>query len=69
VSRAFYHKELQIDLLKEEMVFDTLHVTFQLTFDNFAYGASTLVLTHEEKHLPVNASVLLEIFPFCLVFG
>ncbi|KAF4526892.1 hypothetical protein B566_EDAN014514, partial [Ephemera danica] len=69
VSRHFYHKEMKIELVREEMMFDTLHVTFQLSFDNRAFGQSTLVLSHEEKHLPVSANVLFEIFPFCIVFG
>ncbi|XP_065347406.1 soluble guanylate cyclase 88E-like isoform X1 [Cloeon dipterum] len=70
VSRHFYGKEMQIELMKEEMVFDTLHVTFQLTFDNRAFGESTLVLFRDEKHLPsVNANLLFEIFPFSIVFG
>jgi len=69
VSRHFYGKDMHIELLKEEMMFDTLHVTFQLTFDNRAFGESTLVLSREEKFLPVNSSVLFEIFPFSIVFG
>ncbi|XP_059483140.1 soluble guanylate cyclase 88E isoform X2 [Neocloeon triangulifer] len=69
VSRHFYGKEMQIELCKEEMVFDTLHVTFQLTFDNRAFGESTLVLKRDEKFLPVNSSLLFEIFPFSIVFG
>lgn len=60
---------MQIELMKEEMMFDTLHVTFQLTFDNIAYDEDTLVLTRDEKFLPVNSNVLFEIFPFCIVFG
>lgn len=54
--------------MREELLFDTIHVTFQLTFDNRAFTLASLTMTREEKHLPVSASVLFEIFPFCIVF-
>ncbi|CAH0721164.1 unnamed protein product, partial [Brenthis ino] len=69
VARHFYHKEMRIELLREELLFDTVHVTFQLTFDNRAFTLASLAMTREEKHLPISASVLFEIFPFCIVFG
>ncbi|XP_033322486.1 guanylyl cyclase at 88E isoform X1 [Megalopta genalis] len=69
VARHFYHKELQIELVREEVLFDTVHVTFQLTFDNRAFTQASLAMTREEKHLPIGAFVLFEIFPFCIVFG
>ncbi|XP_024941625.1 soluble guanylate cyclase 88E isoform X2 [Cephus cinctus] len=69
VARHFYHKELQIELVREEVLFDTVHVTFHLTFDNRAFTLASLAMTREEKHLPIGASVLFEIFPFCIVFG
>ncbi|XP_014295321.2 soluble guanylate cyclase 88E [Microplitis demolitor] len=69
VARHFYHKELIIELIREEVLFDTVHVTFQLTFDNRAFTFASLAMTREEKHLPIGASVLFEIFPFCIVFG
>ncbi|VVC94582.1 unnamed protein product [Leptidea sinapis] len=52
-----------------ELLLDTVHVTFQLTFDNRAFTLASLAMTREEKHLPISASVLFEIFPFCIVFG
>nr|XP_018913545.1 PREDICTED: soluble guanylate cyclase 88E isoform X2 [Bemisia tabaci] len=69
VARHFYHKEMRIELVREELLFDTIHVTFQLTFDNRAFTLASLTMTREEKHLPVSASVLFEIFPFCIVFS
>lgn len=69
VARHFYHKEMRIELVKEELLFDMVHVTFQLTFDNRAFSFASLAMTREEKHLPISASVLFEIFPFCIVFG
>ncbi|XP_049836050.1 soluble guanylate cyclase 88E [Schistocerca gregaria] len=69
VARHFYHKEMRIELVREELLFDTVHVTFQLTFDNRAFTLASLTMTREEKHLPISASMLFEIFPFCIVFG
>ncbi|KAJ8976836.1 hypothetical protein NQ317_011832 [Molorchus minor] len=68
VARHFYHKEMKIELVREELLFDMVHVTFQLTFDNRAFTLASLAMTREEKHLPISASVLFEIFPFCIVF-
>ncbi|XP_053679980.1 soluble guanylate cyclase 88E [Anopheles nili] len=69
VARHFYHKEMQIELVKSDLLGETNHYTFQLTFDNRAFSLATLAMTREEKHLPISASVLFEIFPFCIVFG
>ncbi|XP_031764215.1 soluble guanylate cyclase 88E isoform X1 [Galleria mellonella] len=69
VARHFYNKDMRIELVREELLFDTVHVTFQLTFDNRAFTLASLAMTREEKHLPISASVLFEIFPFCIVFG
>lgn len=60
---------MHIELVREEILFDTVHVTFQLTFDNRAFTLASLAMTREEKHLPISAAVLFEIFPFCIVFG
>ncbi|XP_055544527.1 soluble guanylate cyclase 88E [Wyeomyia smithii] len=69
VARHFYHKEMQIFLVQSDLLGETNHYTFQLTFDNRAFSLATLAMTREEKHLPISASVLFEIFPFCIVFG
>ncbi|KAL1110601.1 hypothetical protein AAG570_008129 [Ranatra chinensis] len=69
VARHFYHKDMTIELIREEMLMDTVHVTFQLSFDNRAFTLASLTMTREEKHLPIGASVLFEIFPFCIVFS
>ncbi|CRK99008.1 CLUMA_CG012144, isoform A [Clunio marinus] len=69
VARHFYHKDMQIELIKSEFLGETNHYTFQLIFDNRAFSLASLAMTREEKHLPISASVLFEIFPFCIVFG
>lgn len=60
---------MQIELVKSDFLGETNHYTFQLTFDNRAFSLASLAMTREEKHLPISASVLFEIFPFCIVFG
>lgn len=70
VGRHFYQTEVKIDILKEETVFDTLHVMMQLTFDNRAFQIDLRHQTHtiDKTMLPINALLFLEIFPFCIVF-
>ena len=69
VARHFYRKEIKIELIKEEILFDTVHVTFQLRFDNRAFTYASSAMTKVEKQFPIGASVVFEIFPFCIVFG
>jgi guanylate cyclase, other len=69
VAKHFYHKDLEIELIKSEFLGDTNHYTFQLSFDNRAFSLASLAMTREERHLPISATVLFEIFPFCIVFG
>lgn len=69
VARHFYQKDMQIDLIQSDLLGDTCHYTFNLAFDNRAFSLATLAMTREEKHLPISASILFEIFPFCIVFG
>lgn len=59
---------MEIDLVNEEIQFDTVHVTFNLRFDNRAFTQACLSMTRDEKHLPISANVLFEIFPFCIVY-
>jgi len=59
---------MEIDLIKEETQFEMIHVTFNLRFDNRAFTQACLSMTRDEKHLPISANVLFEIFPFCIVY-
>lgn len=69
VARHFYNKDMEIELVKSDFLGETNHYTFQLTFDNRAFSLGSLAMTREEKHLPISASVLFDIFPFCIIFG
>ncbi|XP_013793075.1 soluble guanylate cyclase 88E-like, partial [Limulus polyphemus] len=70
VGRHFYKTDIRIDVIKEETVKNTHHVTMRLAFDNSAFKL-------EEKHetanvdkamMPIKAGLFLDIFPFCVVF-
>ncbi|ROT84041.1 putative Soluble guanylate cyclase gcy-31 [Penaeus vannamei] len=70
VARRFYNTDMEIVLLKKSTVTDTLHVTFQLTFDNRAFvNQVNLTLVQEEQSLSLKGNILFEIFPFCILFG
>ncbi|KAH7968612.1 hypothetical protein HPB52_010124 [Rhipicephalus sanguineus] len=73
VGRHFYNTEVEVEVLKEESIFNTLHVIMRLNFDNMAYQPPSLKLDEEDMVsrtlLPVKAFVFLEIFPFCVVFN
>ncbi|XP_071545685.1 soluble guanylate cyclase 88E [Panulirus ornatus] len=70
VARHFYNTDMEIELLREEFILDTTHVTFQLTFDNQAFSNQiNLTLIREEQTLPLKGNMLFEIFPFCILLG
>ncbi|XP_054723630.1 soluble guanylate cyclase 88E-like, partial [Uloborus diversus] len=76
VGRHFYKTEVAIEVLKEETLFDTLHVTMRLTFDNRAFFRTLADQRRSSSQkggadgamMPVRAFMFLEIFPFCVVF-
>ena len=62
-------KQISVKLLKQEVLFDTVIVSYELTFDNSAYaGWSERQAQRKEQGLPIKAGVLFEMFPFCLLF-
>ena len=62
-------KQISVKLLKQEVLFDTVIVSYELTFDNTAYaGWAERQAMRKEQGLPIKAGVLFEMFPFCLLF-
>ena len=56
-------------LQKQEVVFDTVICTYALEFDNSAYQRHIDNLaSRKEASLPIRASTLFEMFPFCILF-
>ncbi|CAL4131771.1 unnamed protein product, partial [Meganyctiphanes norvegica] len=70
VGRLFYNTDIEIQLIKEEVKFDSCHVTFQLKFDNQAFANQVnLNVIRSEHALALRGNILFEIFPFCMLFG
>nr|XP_053641407.1 soluble guanylate cyclase 88E-like [Cherax quadricarinatus] len=70
VAKHFYNTEMEVKLVREEFIFDTSYVTFELTFDNQAFtNQMALTLIRDEQMLPLRGNLLFEIFPFCILFG
>jgi len=70
VADTYYKMEMAIEVKESEIKFDTVHVSFQMNFDNKTKAVVNSDLVREEARLPaVSSSVLFEIFPFVIVFG
>ena len=70
IAETFYKLKLTIEVLEQEVKFDTVHVAFNLAFDNKNTTKINSAMLREEARLPaVSSSLLFEIFPFILVFG
>merc|ERR1712106_1006715 len=70
VAETYYKIDMAIEIKESEIKFDTVHVSFQMIFDNKSKTAINSDLVREEARLPaVSSSVLFEIFPFIIVFG
>jgi len=70
VADTYYKIDMAIEVKESEIKFDTVHVSFQMTFDNKTKAKANSDLVREEARLPaVSSSVLFEIFPFIIVFG
>ncbi|GAB6030014.1 hypothetical protein CHUAL_005705 [Chamberlinius hualienensis] len=69
VGKKFYNTDVTITVLKEELLFDTEHVTFQLSFENTAFLRTIKSEIRAEQLIPVQSHLFFAIFPFCIVFG
>lgn len=68
MGKLIYNREVEIEVVKEEMIFDMHVVTFNLTFENSAF-TNLMTLDRDDQRLPLRASTFIEIFPFCILFG
>ena len=69
VAKTLFNLKVEIKLQKQEVLFDTVICTYALEFDNSAYKRSMDAATaRKEASLPIRASTLFEMFPFCLLF-
>ena len=70
IGETFYKLKLEIEVIDQEVKFDTVHVSFNLKFDNSSKVRVSSAMLREEARLPaVSSAILFEIFPFIIVFG
>ena len=72
IGNKIFKKEIgqiTVKLLKQEVLFDTVIVSYELKFDNKAYkGWAERQVMRKEQGLPIKAGILFEMFPFCILF-
>ena len=72
IGNKIFKKEIgqiTVKLLKQEVLFDTVIVSYELKFDNTAYkGWAERQVMRKEQGLPIKAGILFEMFPFCILF-
>merc|ERR1719245_1419777 len=63
-------KKLDIELKKQEVIFDTVVTYYELKFENQGYITK---LENEAKRkvdaMPIKASIIFEVFPFCILYN
>merc|ERR1719499_685797 len=63
-------KKLEIELKKQEVIFDTVVTYYELKFENQGYITK---LENEAKRkvdaMPIKASIIFEMFPFCILYN
>ena len=70
VGDTFYKIKIEINVIDQEVKFDTVHVSFNLAFDNKSTTKVNSAMLREEARLPaVSSAIMYEIFPFIIVFG
>ena len=68
-AKQLYKLPVQFKVTKQEVLFDTVIVTYDLQFDNSAYaGWAERQAMRKEQGLPIKAGTLFEMFPFCILF-
>ena len=68
-GKVLYQLPVQVKVTKQEVLFDTVIVTYDLQFDNSAYkGWAERQVMRKEQGLPIKAGTLFEMFPFCILF-
>merc|ERR1719384_2923750 len=63
-------KKLEIEMKKQEVVFDTVVTYYELRFENKGY--ETMRAQQAERKvdaMPIKASIIFEMFPFCILYN
>ncbi|OXA43799.1 Soluble guanylate cyclase 88E [Folsomia candida] len=72
VALQYYNQECAITLVSEEMDGDTLHVVFDLAFDNHAFTEvmqSSDDCVGNDFEIPISSLKFEELFPFLIIFS
>merc|ERR1719237_431899 len=63
-------KKLEIQLKKQEVVFDTVVNTFEMKFENEGFKQMMAAKeARKDASMPIRAATLFEMFPFCVLFN
>merc|ERR1719348_1792495 len=63
-------KKLEIELKKQEVVFDTVVNTFELKFENNGFlQMKKAQEARKDASMPVRAAIIFEMFPFCILYN
>ncbi|XP_014227666.1 soluble guanylate cyclase 88E-like [Trichogramma pretiosum] len=68
VVTGIYEKDIEIEILRDEMESNSVHVTFQLKFDNSVFEDNLPTINLDQQHLSIRCNLLKHIFPFGIVF-
>ena len=69
VADKFYGTKVDMKMEKQEVFFDTVVTTFNMKFENTVYKDAQLAISKlKENSMPIRASVLFDMFPFCILF-
>merc|ERR1719422_2100366 len=63
-------KKLEIEMKKQEVIFDTVVTTYELKFENQGYIVKKAnEASRKDTAMPIKASVIFEMFPFCILYN
>lgn len=63
-------KKLEIELKKQEVIFDTVVSTYEMKFENQGYlQMKAGEEARKDASMPIRAAVIFEMFPFCILYN
>ena len=69
IGKQLFKTAITMKITKQEILFDTVIVTYDLQFDNAAFKRwQEAAAARKEASLPIKAGTLFEMFPFCILF-
>ena len=69
IGKQLFKTAITMKITKQEILFDTVIVTYEMQFDNSAFRRwQEAAAARKEASLPIKAGTLFEMFPFCILF-